>query len=328
MVVTRSSVNTESSPQQEDKATTGTKRKEHVTSPQSKHQPKAQKNQTTIEESIGGGAQQDDHGHHDEEIKKAPSDEKVKNQSIEQHDEVEEDTEDTRDSEKHEPKAEKPKENEKPDVGGDAVEDSSSRKTKLPSSILEKGIIYFFTRNRVGLEEAESVGDLQRTYFVLRPLPDGAKLTDGAIPDLKNNRLFALPKKTFPKSHSDRFMAFVEKAPTSIQELKENFFKGAEYETQTFGTRHQQPIQTIGEGVYAITRTENRTTHLAYAMTIPTELGDVQDDLGLRSQGSFIMSVKNPERPGPASARLPEGPKFPKEYVRPHFETKYVNSST
>jgi hypothetical protein len=90
---------------------------------------------------------------------------------------------------------------------------------------LEKGLIYFFTRNRVGIDDADSVGDLQRTFFVLRPLPTGAKLGDGAIPDLKNNRLFALPKKTFPKSHNDRFMAFVEKANTSIQDLKDNFCK-------------------------------------------------------------------------------------------------------
>jgi uroporphyrinogen-III synthase len=200
-----------------------------------------------------------------------------------------------------------------------AIEESSQREKKLPSSILEKGIIYFFTRNRVGIEDSDSVGDLQRTYFVLRPLPDGAKLVDGAIPDEGNNRLFALPKKTFPKSHRDRFMAFVEKTKTSIQDLKDNFFKGTEYDTKTAGTRHQQPVVTIGEGVYAITRTEDQSTHLAYALTIPTELGEVQKDLGLRSQGSFIVSIKNPERGGPANAQLPKGPEFPKEYDMAQF---------
>ena len=59
---------------------------------------------------------------------------------------------------------------------------------------------------------------------------------------LENNRLLALPKKSFPKSHSDRFMAFVEKAPTTIQDLKDNFFKGAEYETQTSGTRVSEAL--------------------------------------------------------------------------------------
>lgn len=134
-----------------------------------------------------------------------------------------------------------------------AVEETSERKNQMPSNILEKGVIYFFTRNRVGIHEADSVGDLQRTFFVLRPLSVGATLGDGVIQDLKNNRLFALPKKTFPKSASDRFMAFVEKSNATIQDLKEDFFKGSEYETKTQGTRHVDPITPLAEGVYVST---------------------------------------------------------------------------
>lgn len=108
-------------------------------------------------------------------------------------------------------------------------------------------------------------------------------------------------------------MAFVEKANTSIQDLKDNFFKGNEYETRTQGPRRVEPVATVAEGVYFISRTEDRSTHLVYAITIPSELGEVQKDLGLRSQGSFVISAKNPERPGPANANLPQGPDFPKE---------------
>ncbi|KAH6643767.1 tetrapyrrole biosynthesis, uroporphyrinogen III synthase [Boeremia exigua] len=196
-----------------------------------------------------------------------------------------------------------------------AIEESSQREKKMPSNILEKGVIYFFTRNRVSVNEAESVGDLQRTFFVLRPLPAGAKLGDGAIQDLKNNRLFALPKKVFPKSHTDRFMAFVEKANVSISDLKDNFFEGSEYNTQTKGTRHTDPVTPVAEGVYLITRTEDATTHLAYSTTIPSEIGQVQEDLGIKDQGSFVISVKNPERSGPASASLPQKPDFSKEII-------------
>ncbi|KAF2196920.1 tetrapyrrole biosynthesis, uroporphyrinogen III synthase [Delitschia confertaspora ATCC 74209] len=200
--------------------------------------------------------------------------------------------------------------------GSDAIQESTEREKKMPSSILEKGLLYIFTRNRVGMEEAESVGDLQRTYFVLRPLPVGAKLGDGAIPDDKNNRLFALPKKTFPQSKQDRFMAFVEKAKTTIKDLKDNFFEGDEYETKTMGTRHTENVTPVGEGVYAIIRSEDKSTHLAYMLTIPSELGEVQKDLGLREKGSFIFSVKNPERGGPANARLPKGPEFPEDIIK------------
>ncbi|KAF2819523.1 tetrapyrrole biosynthesis, uroporphyrinogen III synthase [Ophiobolus disseminans] len=203
----------------------------------------------------------------------------------------------------------------KPESNGDTIEESSQREAEIPSNILEKGLIYFFTRNRVGIDDAESVGDLQRTFFVLRPLPTGAKLGDGAIPDLKNNRLFALPKKTFPKSHNDKFMSFVEKANTTIQDLKDNFFSGSSYETKTQGTRQVDPVTPVAEGVYAITRTEDRTTHLVYSTTIPSDLGELQEDLGIKDQGSFIISVKNPERSGPAASQLPQKPDFSKEII-------------
>ena len=92
-------------------------------------------------------------------------------------------------------------------------------------------------------------------------------------------------------------MAFVEKAQASIQDLKNNFLQGEEYDTKTAGTRHVDPVTLVAEGVYSITRTEDTSTHLVYAVTIPAELGEVQQDLGLRSQGSFVINVKNPERP-------------------------------
>ncbi|KAF2005913.1 tetrapyrrole biosynthesis, uroporphyrinogen III synthase [Amniculicola lignicola CBS 123094] len=200
--------------------------------------------------------------------------------------------------------------------GNGKIQESSQREKKIASTILEKGIIYFLTRNRVGIDDAESVNDLQRTFFVLRPLPVGTKLGDGALPDLENSRLLALPKKTFPKSHSDRFMAFVEKGNTSIKDLKESFLQGSEYETKPQGSRHVDHPTPVGEGVYVLTRTEDRTTHLAYSLTIPSKLGEMQEDLGIKEQGSFIISIKNPERAGPASTRLPQKPDFPKEVIK------------
>ncbi|KAK4991408.1 hypothetical protein LTR66_003760 [Elasticomyces elasticus] len=195
-----------------------------------------------------------------------------------------------------------------------AVTEDKQRAEKMPSTILEKGIIYFFTRGRVGIDEPESVQDLQRSYFVLRPLPLGAAIGDGAIEELKNARLCALPKKVFPKSHQDRFMVFVDKAKTTMQELKETFFQGSEYDTKTTGTRHTPPVSPVGEGVYAITTT-GRESHLVYILTIPSEIGEVQEEMGIRSKGSFVISLKNPTAPGPAYASLPQGPDYPQEIM-------------
>ncbi|KAK5171658.1 hypothetical protein LTR04_000023 [Oleoguttula sp. CCFEE 6159] len=199
-------------------------------------------------------------------------------------------------------------------TGGAAVEESAERAEAMPSSILEKGIIYFFTRGRVGVDEPESVQDLQRSYFVLRPIPIGSKLGDGAMEESKNNRLCALPKKVLPKSGHDKFMVFVDKANCSIQDLKDNFMQGSEYSTKTTGVRHTPPVTPVGEGVYAITTT-GRESHLAYMLTIPSELGEVQEEMGIRAKGSFVISLKNPTVSGPANASLSKGPGYPQEII-------------
>ena len=196
--------------------------------------------------------------------------------------------------------------------GDDAVEESSQREASTPSSILEKGIIYFFFRGRVGIDEPSDVGDIARSYIVLRPLPHGAKLGDGPIGDDGNNRLLALPKKILPLSGRDRFMVFVEKAKISIEDIKNNVLTSSDYATKTAGTRHTPAATPVGEGVYAITTT-GRETHLAYILTIPSELSEVQRDVGLREKGSFVTSLKNPQYAGPANTNLPQGPEFPKE---------------
>lgn len=195
--------------------------------------------------------------------------------------------------------------------GDNAVESSSKREESTPSSILEKGIIYFFERGRVGIDEPSSTDEIARSYIVLRPIPHGSKLGEGPIGDEGNNRLLALPKKVLPKSPKDRFMSFVEKAQVSLDDIKTNF-GASEYATKTAGTRHTPPMAPIGEGVYAITST-GRESHLAYILTIPSEISEVQRDIGLQQRGSFITSIKNPSQSGPANANLPQGPEYPQE---------------
>lgn len=132
--------------------------------------------------------------------------------------------------------------------------------------------------------------------------------------DDNNCRLLALPKKVLPLSGKDRWIAFVEKAQTSIKDLKENFFGASDYETQTAGIRHTPAVVPAAEGVYAITTT-GRESHLAYILTLPSSLGEVQNDLGLREQGSFITSVKNPQYPGPAYASIGKAPEYSQEIL-------------
>lgn len=198
-------------------------------------------------------------------------------------------------------------------ANGDAVKESSQREESTPSSILEKGIIYFFFRGRVNIDEPSDVNEIARSYIVLRPLPHNAKLEDGSIGDDGNNRLLALPKKVLPTSHQDRFMIFVEKAKSTMENIK-NTLGSSDYATKTAGTRHTPAATPVGEGVYAITTT-GRESHLAYILSIPSELSEVQKDVGLRERGSFVTSVKNPQYEGPANTNLPKGPDYPQEYI-------------
>lgn len=115
------------------------------------------------------------------------------------------------------------------------IEEDSKRKAAIPSSILEKGIIYFFFRGRVNIDEPQGVEDIARSYIVLRPLPIGTRLGEGPLEDAGNARLLALPKKVLPKSKRDRFLVFVEKHGTSVKDLKENFVAENYYATKTSG---------------------------------------------------------------------------------------------
>lgn len=217
----------------------------------------------------------------------------------------EDDAEDSPDQ----PATDKPKT--QPEQADTAVE-PHGRNGSTPSNILEKGIVYFFFRGRVGIDNPERVDDIARSYMILRPIPKDAKLSDGPIGDSGNSRLIAIPKKVLPQSGKDKWIAFVEKTHASFEELKKEFLAANDYDTKTAGTRHSPAATPFGEGVYAITTT-GRESHMAYMLTLPEKLGEVQTEIGLKEKGSWILSTRNPQYPAPQNTQLPEGPDFSKE---------------
>jgi hypothetical protein len=110
----------------------------------------------------------------------------------------------------------------------------SEQGEECPLTTLEQGIIYFFYRGRVDVEEPHGVQDVARSYIVLRPLETEVTGGEDALDDAGNARLLALPKKMLPKKHGDGFLAFVEKAKCSMKDLREQF-SGSEYTTKTSG---------------------------------------------------------------------------------------------
>ncbi|KAK2803200.1 hypothetical protein FQN50_007067 [Emmonsiellopsis sp. PD_5] len=203
-----------------------------------------------------------------------------------------------------------------------AVKEASPPRKELPSNVLEKGIIYFFLRGKVSSaeEEPESMGEVARSFIVLRPLPRDAKIGEGTIGDDNNCRLLVLPKKVLPTTSKDRFMGFVEKGGTTAKVIRESFL-AKETETATRGTRYTPAATPVAEGVYAITK-RDRASHLVYHLTIPKEISDVQKDVGLKARGSFIASAKNPKFPG--TANLPKAPEYPEEVKEQFGDLRWV----
>lgn len=203
MPSTRASARDSSSPEKEETAA-GSKRKADTSSP--KGSRKAAK-QTTIEESLAGANTEvlPKKSDEDDEMKKNLAEDDKKNGEEQTRTETDTEKEDAEmeetlaaDDDKSngdkqaETEAETKNEKSRTDdisvknsgacvestetKKDDPIQESSQREKNIASNILEKGIVYFFTRNRVGIEDSESVGDLARTYFVLRSLPIGTKL--------------------------------------------------------------------------------------------------------------------------------------------------------
>ncbi|KAI9376268.1 hypothetical protein BJX61DRAFT_538965 [Aspergillus egyptiacus] len=193
---------------------------------------------------------------------------------------------------------------------------SHEREEDVPSNIMEKGIIYFFYRGRVNVQEPHSIQDVARSFFVLRPTPLGATLDreQGAVDTDAKCRLLMLPKKKYPRSGREREMGFVEKSGATVKQLQEDFIAGDTYETSTRGEREVPEAKPYAEGVYAMTSTK-RATHLVYHITLPEKVGEIQEDFGLAERGSWLLQSKNPKYPGPQNARLPKEPEFPERLV-------------
>ncbi|KAB8293386.1 hypothetical protein EYC80_007706 [Monilinia laxa] len=180
--------------------------------------------------------------------------------------------------------------------------EKSARKEAIHSSILEKGIIYFFYRPRVSAaDQVQGIEDVARSFFVMRPLPLRSKIEKGPLQDNGDARLLSLPKKTWPKSIQDKFLCFVDKTGLGIKELKEHLS----------GPPNLPSVTPIAEGIYAITHTD-RESHLAYCITYP-QISEVQRELGIKEKGSFVCSIKNPTAPGPASATIDNPVKYTKD---------------
>ena len=165
-------------------------------------------------------------------------------------------------------------------------------KKKTEVKTLERGNIYFFYRPKIEEEDPGSLEEVQRLYLVLSPDKE------------ERYRLAILGKKRLPEpgEKGQRYWGFIDivrKSPNSIKDE----LSGDKYRTKTRGKRYVPPARPLGEGVYRLVL-HNDHTHFVYALELPEQSGEVQKEFQIEAEGSFVISIKNPETPSPRGAGL------------------------
>jgi hypothetical protein len=162
------------------------------------------------------------------------------------------------------------------------------------TDVLERGDIYFIYRPKVERTSAAGLEDVQRFFVILSPY------------DKVRHRLIVIGRKKLPTitDKQERNWAFVQKVADKPEDIEDELDR-ISYSTATRGTRHLSPARPAGEGIYAIARHDDHT-HLAFALELPEQPGEVQRDLNIPHEGSYIITVRNPEVESPPGTGLPE----------------------
>lgn len=151
--------------------------------------------------------------------------------------------------------------------------------------ILEKGDIYFLYRNKTEVDRATSTSDIQRLYIVTVPDDNADK-----------SRLLMVGKKRMPKLDSRRsrgrewMMNILTDRPQKIGET----LGPIRYQTKTRGSRRISEAFPAGEGRYALVAHDDHT-ELAYRLVNPEHPGRPQQEMELKPEASYVISVRNPD---------------------------------
>ncbi|KAK9487702.1 hypothetical protein V1527DRAFT_460306 [Lipomyces starkeyi] len=220
-----------------------------------------------------------------------------------------------------EPEEKKMKTEAEPSTTGDQAAKSTGQP---PKTVLEEGLIYFFFRPKVGLQEASSMEDVQRTYIVLRPLPfTSSDMKDSVKKTGKDDcRLIIIPKKTLPTVGGGRLIGLVTKVHASVDDITDQLDTEM-YSTKTRGERTLSSARPIAEGVYVLTK-EDSMHFLSYILTVPQEETEIEKEFGLSQDGRYIVSARNPKYPAMGPIKTPEGPKYREDILEEFQDYRWV----
>ncbi len=158
------------------------------------------------------------------------------------------------------------------------------------NEILEEGTLYFFFRPAVEDEDPEGLEDVQRFYLIMNPDDDGY-------------RVLVVGRKRLPDPEEhERNWGFVEMVADKAEDIRD-FLGAEEYETKTRGRRRQPAARPAGEGHYAVF-SDGHDTRLSYALELPEKPAEVQRELDIEEEATYVLSIKNPDASSPAYAGL------------------------
>lgn len=162
------------------------------------------------------------------------------------------------------------------------------------AEVLERGNIYFAYRPKVEHTSAAGLEDIQRFFVILSPFGKA------------RHRLIVMGRKKLPAigDNHERNWGFVQKVAGKPEDIEDELDR-LTYSTATLGERHLSPARPAGEGVYAIARHDDHT-HLAFALELPEQPGEVQEELNIPQEGSYIITVRNPDVEAPPGVGLQE----------------------
>ena len=170
--------------------------------------------------------------------------------------------------------------------------------------ILEKGNIIFFYRPKKGVQHPKGPQDLERSYFLL--LPDDQRA--------HKNRLFNVAHGVFPLIQpgvalpEERDWAFVQDVGDDPRDVLSRLQQDVAAAARPAEGRIRPWARVAGRGRYAIVRHENHT-HLAYSLAQPPKGGEVQRELEIKPEASYVISVKEPY--APSEIVLEKKPAYP-----------------
>jgi hypothetical protein len=198
--------------------------------------------------------------------------------------------------------------------------------SKESQSIVEHGDIFFFYRPKVGTEEVEDIGDVQRFYMVTSPEDGGERRSNKDI-----YRLFLVGQKQLPeiiegKSTSKERNWALNILTTSNPDDIHKELLPAEYTTETRGKRRIAAAAPAGEGKYFIVKHDGHT-ELAYLLELPETPGPTQKEFEIKKEASYIISVKNPKIKVPGFAAFSEDkkPQYSKDLIEKFGDRRWIN---